>query len=577
MMRNLQLWPITLLICLLATQTSAWAGEKMGYLVNPSVIKKNLCTMEGPSVIEKIEVKRRPNYFFRYLSQKNYALFSSSEHKNYILDLKSKVLYNIPGDVDPVPLWGEDVITTPERRGPFNSPVSILFYRLDLSMQGKWKEAFLLRDEQLKGVYQSVGELTPSTKGTSYTNRVLTDDKGASFRDYQVIKKNGVVVAVKPQGPVVRACPNFNIKTPMISKNGQELAGFDADKGITKIWKLNPKGGPCSEVESLGYPTGKVDFSFDGRYLSFHMNSSLTNYSGTSGWGYQNRPSEADTSNVFVYDRKTKELKQITFNSSNNSYYPVWGRDGRVVYLNHSTSRDDRMSFEVSMPEGASGSKQSFNAGCPSKYLNFCKEMPSFKKYLAQTMVGGMWLKVCTPIDKINPETAKLVAANLPKEKCYQMIEELWWGDNIYQTQELLVDSYDKDAKKRKIHRIIRRENEKVLEELLPQIKAQDLFKACEGEWSKKPVERPQAYQPLGLNVFKKRCVECHGDIPIDDLGKLHQLSAKNTTDLQGKTISWPRAALMRILGQGGEPMPKGAKLKESEIKELQKYLSSMP
>jgi hypothetical protein len=572
----------TIVVCTFMLPAMALPNEKnLDYTVNPEVIKARLCNIEGPSVVKTVSVAMKPNFFFRYLTANQTTYFSSSEKQNYMLDTNSNDLKKIPGIHDPVPLWGEDVVTVPKpaslRSG---GGVAMEFYRIsDIKQDGHLAPAFYT-DPQLNGVYQSIGQLgTPSAD--SYTNRVLTDDKGISFRDYQVKKVGEEVVAITPVGPVRNVCNNFKIKTPMISKDGREVAGFDAKSGTTKIWRIDEKKDNCELVEDLGYATGKVDFSFDGRYLTFHMNSSLETYSGTPGFlgisRYSRRPSKSRTTNIFVYDRKERLLEQLTFNSAINSYFPVWDKLNHVVYINY--GNQGSMKFIVSsIGENGANDEYSMNAYCAEQSHQRCAGTVDYKKALMRNLLGETWLKICTNVESINPHMAMLTAKNIDQKKCKTIAEELYWGKTRTKLNKLVATSYFKYTKDLKRSLLVRWKNRKLMRQELEKLTAQDLLEVCELNQKTETTNIiPVQKTPAGLVILEQQCMSCHSNMPFENVTKLKEIKAENTTDQSGEKVDWAHASIIRMRGEGGHnKMPIGQELNKEDMETAITYLQQL-
>jgi hypothetical protein len=61
---------------------------------------------------------------------------------------------------------------------------------------------------------------------------------------------------------------NISIKLPILSKDGQEFGGL-LNNSSTSIFKFGDNY-KCEVVENLGIRTGKISFSYEGRYIAFH-------------------------------------------------------------------------------------------------------------------------------------------------------------------------------------------------------------------------------------------------------------------------------------------------------------------
>jgi|GEM_PF-6096102 len=568
-----------LFIALTLLSPHTFANDKtLDYTVNPETVRARLCNIEGPSVIKKVLVPFKPNFFFRYLTGNQTAYFSSSDKQNHWMNLETKEILKIPGVHDPVPLWGEDVITVPRPANALaGGGVEMEFYRVsDIKNSGHLIKPFY-SDPSLKGVYQSIGQIGTITS-EGYVNRVLTDDKGITYRDYRVSTSNGEVTAITPASPLRNICKNFKIKTPMLSKNGQGLAGFDTKTGTTKIWRISETSTDCQEVADLGFATGKVDFSFSNRYLTFHMNSSLGIYSGTPGFlgrsRYTRRPTESRNTNVFVYDRETKLMNQLTFNSNTNSYFPVWDKKDQVVYISY--SGQGQMEFVISSfgLDGAS-SEYSMNAFCDRKEHEKCIGTEGYQKALVRSMIGNAWLKICTSVDSINPHMAMLTSKNIDSVKCKMVVEDLWWGKSRKQLNKLVANSYYKFSKSNNVPLITRLKNKKLMKQEMDKLSAQELLNVC--DMNKKINTTTDIAVPAkskGLKILETQCMSCHGDKPFENLNELRAIPAYNTRNSAGELTDWAHASIIRMKAEGGHNrMPIGAPLTNADLAEAINYL----
>lgn len=303
----------------------------------PSQIK---CPRAEPTIIHEYKISSQPSYFFRTFPEQNKVSYATSGLVNKIRDLDSGKEITIPGKYDPVPLWNEEFVTVPIERS--DGSEAMTFYKMtDLVSEGPRAKP-VLTDASLSGVYQSVGLQTSDEGSDTYT--VLTDDNGATVRNYQ-IGKTAAAPSITAVGKPVTLCGDRDIKLPMISKDGKELAALDMKSQKTVIFSVDPVTGACKEVLNLGIRTGKVDFSFDGRYLVFHTSKQQGNISDR----YFETPDSNWALQVQILDRKTNERWAITTDGKRNSYYPVFRKDGHIVFLRNNKD-GSTFSFAVADP-----------------------------------------------------------------------------------------------------------------------------------------------------------------------------------------------------------------------------------
>ena len=165
--------------------------------------------------VKLISIPSKPSYFFRSFPQNELISYASDEG-NYILNMKSKMQFKMPGPFDPVPL-GEKVISTPD------SEDGMSFYSVSEVLGGNAVPKLLHRSKYLKGVYQSVGLLEKSK--TSETYAVITAGETSSVL-LQKIKVSQVKGELKVEdvGSSQAFCKGVDIKLPMLSKDGKEVS-----------------------------------------------------------------------------------------------------------------------------------------------------------------------------------------------------------------------------------------------------------------------------------------------------------------------------------------------------------------
>lgn len=137
----------------------------------------------------------------------------------------------------------------------------------------------------------------------------------AEGRDLILTQRNYYFLlgADKGQRPfrTVPPCPGVGRgEQPMLSHDGKLIATFV--RGSLAVRSLDT----CERVLETHLPGGKGDFSFDGRYLAFHMPKQ-----GGQVPGYA----------IVVVDLDKRRLVHVT-DLPGSSYYPSWTRDGRLSF-----------------------------------------------------------------------------------------------------------------------------------------------------------------------------------------------------------------------------------------------------
>ena len=114
--------------------------------------------------------------------------------------------------------------------------------------------------------------------------------------------------AVLPHGRVT-SCPGIGTgDRPLISKDGRRITTFVGGhvvvRGLTD----------CNDIVDTGLQGAKADFSFDGRYVAFHV-------AKTGGRG----------SEIVIVDTKDRTVRTLT-GLTGNSLFPSWTEDGRLCF-----------------------------------------------------------------------------------------------------------------------------------------------------------------------------------------------------------------------------------------------------
>jgi hypothetical protein len=115
--------------------------------------------------------------------------------------------------------------------------------------------------------------------------------------------------AVLPAGRVA-SCPDIGVgERPLVSKDGERITTFVRGRVVVRA-----RTG-CAPAFETGLPGGKADFSFDGRYIAFHV---------------PRRDMEAY--DVVVVDTGRRTIRNLTRELSGSSLFPSWTADGRLNF-----------------------------------------------------------------------------------------------------------------------------------------------------------------------------------------------------------------------------------------------------
>jgi len=113
--------------------------------------------------------------------------------------------------------------------------------------------------------------------------------------------------------PMVRVppCPVIGVgERPLISHDGKRVTTFVG--GTVVVRSLSD----CSYIFDTGLQGAKADFSWDGRYIAFHVPRA-----------------ETDSSyDIVVVDLRDSTVRNVTASLPGSSFYPNWTRDGRLSF-----------------------------------------------------------------------------------------------------------------------------------------------------------------------------------------------------------------------------------------------------
>lgn len=292
----------------------------------------------------------RPTYFFKPSPDGKYIAFTVFERgvqtarTNYLLDFETGEKHLIPGPFDPV-FYSETKAVIPFDYAENSTGVAYGFYRvMDLVEKGIDARP-VLEEFSLDGVYQSVGIVEENIKNRRL--RLVIENSSAGHKMMDFIESTDGT-AMQRAGESVNLCAGWEIKLPMISKNGRELSALSLKIGNSVIFTILDDG-TCLMSANLKIKTGKAGFSYDGRYVAYHRYSMSAPDTVTDGFVL--RPPSTLTADIYVYDRVTNQTFQITSNLGSNSLYPEFLRDGRLVFVDYSHDKSDEVRYVIVQPK----------------------------------------------------------------------------------------------------------------------------------------------------------------------------------------------------------------------------------
>ncbi len=359
---------------------------------------------------------------------------------NFILDLKTGKSIRVPGDGDP--------IATPDGKfftvsGAHSAGKGLTFYLASDLLKGFSRGAKknlhdlkpIFTDPEVLGYYQSFGilssrftfEVNPQKKKIKvlYTRyRVLHSDGGPfQITEYEVLEKEGkVFFQRKLQSPLCANLKNYKDNTTaMLSKDGKLASAYDGKENVTRIFDLIVKEEKitCIEAFSLGFPTGKLDFSYDGHWIAFHVNFLSDDY----GDGPITHVPSTKIKDVILAKLEKKDGKTIgidqfarlttSVHRGEGSYFPAFLPNGKLFYVhqNNENKKASNYRFEVVDP---------YQAHFVRNYF-LSQKLKQGKT--ARTFLGALWGKVCHNWE-LTPTQSFWYSITLDKKSCVSLVAE---------------------------------------------------------------------------------------------------------------------------------------------------------
>ncbi|MBI5139650.1 hypothetical protein HZA26_03525 [Candidatus Nomurabacteria bacterium] len=425
-----------LISCLLSSNF-VFAGLTPSYCALPSTFTKVLYTYPKKDFLDNIAWLSNP-----VPNQSNLPyLISFSQFmddgngKNYILDLATGEKIVIPGQGDPVVTPDGKFLTIP---GAHSGKSELQIYLTKevlpaLLKKDKNKNFATMKpvfvDKQVEGYCQSFGVLRKE-KGTVWYRLLHTEGgKPFSLTEYEV---TGSEKKIKFKSlKTMQVCSNLpqyvhDNGTAILSKDGNYISLYDSQAQATKIFELQVDKDKCTckEVVNLGIPTGRVDFSYDTKKITFHVNFLDIDYADN----YVLKMPSTKIKDAFVADLEILNGKivglhriarlTVSQKSGEGSYFPTFLPNGKIfyVYQDNSDRQDRKYRFEVVDP-----STLKYESNIFSKLNSETEE----KKFLSKVVIGRLWTKSCgTKI--LTPVQSALYAMSLDQGTCKTLVKESW-------------------------------------------------------------------------------------------------------------------------------------------------------
>lgn len=210
-----------------------------------------------------------PGAFFRRVPGTTFISFDQ-RGAVHLRDLASDETFRGPGWIDFVPTPDGRLFVTPGR-----GDAGLEFYDVDeVFARGRRAGGArdvppLFTDGEMADQYPSAGVLEADSMRGLIRYRVLVSwFSGLAFRDYEVRWSEAGRPVVAPLTPKREGCPGMDLSTPIMSRDGREVAARDEETGTTKVFRLEDDGS-CRELFDLGRQTSKVGFSDDGSLIAY--------------------------------------------------------------------------------------------------------------------------------------------------------------------------------------------------------------------------------------------------------------------------------------------------------------------
>lgn len=321
--------------------------------------------------------------------------------------------------------------------------------------------------------------------------------------------------------PLCANYPKNALKTPMLSKDGSKIGVFNVKTQTTQILYVDAKTGDCKETLNgdpktridLGRPTGKVDFSYDGKKIAFHSQGT----SDTDDNRWISVPSGGTVANSYVVDLDKREIQALTHSGSESFLYPAFYADGTVSVVRHVKGPYGAKDAELLIFDPARSAKKASLAELAAiPATGSCaKGPPARRGYLG---IGAFLGQLCLEDYGYLARPDLVLLAMTASESQCKAITGLW--------QELSEGKAKNPAAKKAALRVA-----KGYPSLFNEVSVQDIQAACAGALPDGAAKREELKQPehgfarvdwkLVRSSMSERCEECHkkgsanGEFPI--------------------------------------------------------------
>ncbi|WP_413289410.1 hypothetical protein [Bdellovibrio sp. HCB337] len=343
-MKNVNSKALYALVAFLIFSTNAFAAPECG---NDALVKKAVHNLPGSG------------YWMQVAGDCRITYTSVGGVYSKMYNLCERKAEDITPYIDAYGLPEGDIYLHPEN--------GISFYKMSgVKANGQNNQPFY-SDPQNFGNYQSIGTLPGSTPDKRKI-RIAMGNAGGTFRDYIIEKKGADDFSVKPiQDDVIEACKNLDsggidTEIPILSKDGQMIAGRQLDSRKTEIFKIDTASGDCKSIAKIPTETSKVTFSFDNKSVYYVMR-----------------------------DPNTMKGRLMKMDISSNKVTTISGPDEDVLYV---TTKKDGTLFYSRV--GSAGGSAGFGDVVTSDLVEVGpNSFPTGGDAKTYEALGMMWAKAC--------------------------------------------------------------------------------------------------------------------------------------------------------------------------------------
>lgn len=254
-------------------------------------------------------------FFFKPVTGTSMITYTA-EDRAYLFDITNGKEIRIPGHVDPVP--------TPD--GRFLTLPGLRIHPMESLIKGDTTSIFT--DPELPDEYQTVSILREAKGDLRY--RVVTGWRdNARFRDYDVKLVQGAKGAViRPASDAFVPCTGRVLSLPINAKSGREFGAFDVRRGTNGVMEVQDDG-TCADRLDLGFASGKLSFSYDGKLIAFSTAAINVDTAGALM-----KPSEAFYKDALILRRADGRLVSLSRNRPLRAQsFPEFLPNGTIMLL----------------------------------------------------------------------------------------------------------------------------------------------------------------------------------------------------------------------------------------------------